>query len=406
MKISIENRKQMESSANDGVEKISVFQKLSRSNFVWFIAALLLTEVFLYYGKPLKFVHVQGTMLKDNDYVGTKINSVLSSSNKNDALILGDSTADSLCCHADIHALKVKETSETRYNHITANFGNKIFQNELGLPVNFKNLYFGGCLISDQALMLSKLLDRGNVPKIAILTVVPRPFVDTTIDTKISPVVCFFNNRHSGLEHVKNFFDLVEYGLNSVSSIFRTHSDYATVLSSWACSTFNKPLNSYVADGKAGINSNNKVSIFGREEILDSEKSANPEEWAHEVDLYKKAYVFDQKKFDYQYVQHQTMLNRLKENGITTIVLQLPLSQSNLSLLDPNVLSIWKKRLNSAANDTGATMIDLQANPQFTESDFIDGVHLKGSGGVKVWRCIIEHLKMHPERINQVKNKN
>lgn len=385
--------------------KPSLFQKIFRSNFVWFIALLLLTEAFLYYCKPLKFVHVQGAMLKDHDHVGSKISAVLANPKSNDVLTFGDSTANSLSCHADVYTCKSRDTSETRFVHLTSLYGQEIFKKEFGIPFTIQNLYFGGCLISDQAMMLSKLLERQSLPKVVFLTLVPRPFIDTTVEKKISPVICYFNTRHSGLEHVKNIKNLIEYVLNSTSNIYKTHSDYATVLSSLACSTFNKPINAYVASGKTGITSKNKVSIFGKEEAFDPQAGATKEECELEYNHYKKAYIFDQATFDYQFSQHLNMLNSLKKKGIETIVVQLPLDKTNLSLLDPKVLTMWKTSVSNAARSTDATMIDLQTDSRFDSSDFIDGIHLKGSGGVKAWQAIIEQMKKDPALITRLKSK-
>lgn len=394
-----------ENSVSDikSLQQVLFFKNIWRSHFCWIIFALLVTELFLYYGKPLKFVHVRGTMLGDQDYVGNKINAVLSKPDSSNTLLFGDSTADSLCLFADIFKFDDKETSESRYNHLQAKYGQSVFLNRLNLPLTIKNLYFGGCMMSDQSLLLEKLLERGCSPKLAVLTLVPRPFMDTTIN--VTPVHCFFQNRYVGLEQAKNFSDLFRLGLNSYSSIYRTHSDYAVILSSLACSSFNKPVSAYVANGGNGINSKNSISISGSEEPVFSEQEASAQGRQDEVEHYKKSYIYDEAKYKFQFGQFQKMLALLKSKNVTTIIVKLPLGASNLSLMKPEILSMWNKNVEEATTCAGAHLIDLQSSVKFSESDFKDSIHLKGSGGVKVWDEIVAALKMKPKLVESLKDR-
>lgn len=372
-------------------------KRLISSNFFWIVVALISTELFLYIGRPLKFVHVQGTMLKDHDYVGSKINGLLANPLNNDSLVIGDSTADSLCSYADMSAYKTALTSDSKFGYLKARLAENLLQKELAVSLNIRNLYFGGCLISDQALMLEKLLERGNHPKLVFLTLVPRPFIDPTVDPKISPVNCFFENRYKGLENVKDFQSLAEHFLNTYSNIYRTHSDYKTILSSLACSNFNRPLNAYVQNGGTGINQKNKVFLSGTEEKIDPDQSGSPQSRQEEMSYYKKAYVFNEKVFNYQYQRFTDMVKLLSSKNINFILIKLPLGKTNLNLLDPEISQIINKKIQKSANKARVPLIDLQTDSRFNEDDFKDSVHLTGAGGIKVWHAIASEMKKYPE---------
>ncbi|MBP7860883.1 hypothetical protein KA183_04315 [bacterium] len=331
-------------------------------------------------------------MLKDNDYVGLKINKLLANSNRVNSYVFGDSTADSLCSFADMSNYKVILNTVTRYDYNDAKFAQDQIGKQLELPLKIKNAYFGGCLISDQHLMLKKLLEAGNRPKVVFLTVVPRPFLDTTVEEKVSPVKCYFEHRHRNLSQVHDFVELIDYLLTSSSNIYRTRSDYATILSSLACTSFGRPLNSF-STTKIGITNKNKVSLVGDEKVIDPDKNSDEVLSKFWISHYKNAYLFDQKTYDFQISCFKEMLCLLKLQNIETIVIKLPLGEKNLALIPKETSSKWNEEINVFAHRYDAHVIDLQKDSRFSSQDFLDTVHLSGPGAIKTWLYIIDDIK-------------
>ncbi len=375
--------------------KTSALKRVLHSPFVWLLFCLILAELFLFYTKPLRLVFIRGTMLKDNDVVGAKIEHFLNNPLNANTIIVGDSTADPLCSYADMVQYKLSLNSNNRYSYFDAKYADRLFNDKLDLKMKSKNLYFGGCLVSDQELLIGKLLQAGKKPSLAIVTVVPRPFLDSTVDTSVSPVNCYFSNRHRGLERVKNFPTLVDHYLHSASNIYRTRSDYATILSCLACTTFSRPLNSGDLASK-GLNQNNTVTFLGEEDGVDPLISAKPEWIASEANHYKQSYALKNSIFNYQYKSFNHMLGELKRNNVMTLVVKLPLEKSNLDLLPPGFSTQWDKMLIESTRTNGAELIDLQRASQFSSKDFRDNVHLTGPGAIKVWALLSEHIKNDP----------
>jgi len=375
----------------------------SQSSFLWIILLLATIDIFLSVFRPLKFVYIQGTMLKDNDYVGIKINKLLTDHNQVNSYVFGDSTADSLCSFADMSHLKVKLNTVTRYSYDDAKFAQNQMQEQLGLPLKIKNAYFGGCLISDQKLMLQKLLENGARPKIIFLTVVPRPFIDTTVEENISPVKCYFEHRYRNLGQVKGFVELVDYLLATSSSIYKTRSDYFIVLSSLACSILERPLEPFGT--KTSITKKNKVSLAGDEKTIDPDRNSDEDLSKLCMSFYKNAYRFDQKTYDFQLQNFKEMLNLLKSKKITTVIVKLPLGRENLELLQKNASAKWNQDVNKLAQQFDVHIVDLQNSNKFTSKDFLDTVHMTGPGAIKTWQCIVEDIRndtmMHQKLKNQ-----
>lgn len=370
--------------------KANLFNSYLKSNFIWLFFALLLTEGLVGYFHPLKFVHVEGTVLKDHDFVGCKVNELLKDSKLTNTIVLGDSTGDGICVYPDMVKLNLPLTSYTWYYYCDAKYASHVLQERLKLPISIKNLSFSGSLMSDQTLLCNKLIQFGAKPKLAIITLVPRPFLDTTVNPKLSPIKNYFDNRFKNLSEAKNFRELFENVLISNSSIYRTRSDYATVLFSLSCNTLNRPLNSY--QKAAGITQKNKVCISGFEEKINPSICSDNKLINSDVNHYKKAYQFDPSVFDYQYQQLEHMLHILSKNEIQIVLVKLPLSKTNLGLLPKEYQDRFDLKLERSAASYQAKLLDLQNDSRFDATDFIDSVHLNANGSLKLWDILSEKM--------------
>jgi len=367
------------------------FKTILNSNFFWLASTVFLVEALICLLHPLKFVHVEGTVLKDHDFVGCKVNELLKHSKSANTIVLGDSTGDGICVYPDMVKYNLPLTSYSWYYYCDAKYASELLQNRLDLPITIKNLSYSGSLMSDQTLLCQKLLEFGAKPKIAIITLVPRPFLDTTVNPTLSPVRNYFDNRFKNAFASNNFQELFENFLMSNSSLYRTRSDYATVLFSLSCNTLNRPLNSYQT--AAGITQKNKVSISGTEEKIDPSICSAKELITRDISHYKLAYKFDWTVFDYQYQNFVQLLNILHKNEIKIVLVKLPLSKANLDLLPLQYISCFDQKLKHSATIYDAKLVDLQNDPRFNSKDFIDSVHLNASGSFKLWDILSESVK-------------
>lgn len=377
-------------------KKKSTIAALFNSNLAWLLIALLATEAVVYFARPLKMVQVEGTILKDHDHTGNRITKILQSQNQKNAIIVGDSTADGLCFYADLKAQNLELDTISHYQYLDAKTADTILQRSLNSPISMQNVTFGGCLMQDQSLMCHKLLESGLAPKIAFLTVVPRPFFDTTVDEQISPVKCYFDNRHKSIADAKDFSQLFDYFLSKISNIYRTRSDYATVLCSLACSKLDRPLNAYENKQEKGLGRRNKVSLAKSKEKIDPNISNDSEATKREVCHYTDAYKFNQNLFNRQFKEFETMVGELTAKDAVVIILKLPLEQINLSLIEPEKLTMLNKKLEQCAIEYNSSIIDFQKSPDFNKADFKDGVHLNGQGAIKFWNKLASQIDQNP----------
>lgn len=368
--------------------------RLATSTFLWILLTLCVVDIFIKEFRPLKFVHVAGLMLKDHDIVGCRVDQLLHKNSGVNTIVLGDSTADSACVYPDMCKFKVSLNSYSRYYYLDARFAQEQLRNDLKLPVSMRNLSFGGCLISDQLVMLKKLLKHGTPPKAALVMVVPRPFIDTTLDTKISPVSCYFENRFKELDKLKSLPEMAEYFLSRVSSIYRTRTDYNSVITAMACGIFNKAA---APKGHGGLNQENKVFMAGQEELINPYTKARPD-WVKQEDAhYKKAYLFNNKTYAYQYACFEEMLSILKKNSITAVLVKMPLDYDNRKLLPSGFDQEFWQDIEQSAEQKGIAFIDMERDNRFDKNDFLDNVHLNGPGSIKFWQLLSGRISKDKE---------
>lgn len=383
----------IEAKANFDVENEttfgSQFKSIFSSVFILILFLLVVFDIFLGVAKPLKLVHVAGTMFKDQDIVGCRIEQLFDKSAQFNTIILGDSTADDICVFPDVLKNGIGLNSYSRYYYLDCKVGESILKEKLSLPLALKNCSFGGSLMSDQLLFLQKLFEHGNRPKIALIMVVPRPFTDTTIDTTISPVQCYFDNRFNKAKLKAGIPDLVDTGLSTYSNIYRTRSDYATLGSAFCCSLFDCSVN---GNGQ-GISKRNKISLAGREERVNPSISARPDWISEEIIHYRKAYVYDSKTYETQLNSFDTMLGLLSEESIPTILVTMPLSEDNLKLLPVGFKSKFRKDIGGMISKHRAYFFDFQEDDLFNSPDFVDNVHLNGEGAIKFWHALSSRIQ-------------
>lgn len=111
------------------------------------------------------------------------------------------------------------------------------------------------------------------------------------------------------------------------------------------------------------------------------------------IDEYRKRYK--KLKWETYLTQMQFMvdtLNIAKERGIKVVIVSMPITEINRSLLSDLSWQTYKKSIKVVAQAKGATYIDIEGSGKFSTKDFGDTVHLHGGGGAKLLDMIAETL--------------
>jgi len=77
------------------------------------------------------------------------------------------------------------------------------------------------------------------------------------------------------------------------------------------------------------------------------------------------------------------LLSDLQKRGCSVLVVEMPTLPSNRALLPQKFWSDYQQSLSSACEKTGASLVDFSADADFQKSDYVDTVHLNDFGGLK-----------------------
>jgi hypothetical protein len=116
-------------------------------------------------------------------------------------------------------------------------------------------------------------------------------------------------------------------------------------------------------------------------------------EFADNLSEYRKRYAT--MKWDTYLSQMQFFadtLNTAQEKGIKVVVVTMPITQLNRSLLSDLSFTAYRNGVIALAKRKGATVLDFSASEGFKQSDFMDTVHLHAGGGKLLFDQIIDKL--------------
>ena len=85
-----------------------------------------------------------------------------------------------------------------------------------------------------------------------------------------------------------------------------------------------------------------------------------------------------------------------KEENIKIVIVDMPLTAVNRSLLPAVFWTSYKTGLRQACAANSAAYFDLSADPLFCASDFVDTVHLNAVGGAKLINKIADIVSQNP----------
>lgn len=112
--------------------------------------------------------------------------------------------------------------------------------------------------------------------------------------------------------------------------------------------------------------------------------------------VYHDRYLpFRQDYFENQVNSFKQLLQICREHSGPIIVLHMPLAQSNLALLEPQLIKTYAAATREACRAAGVEEIDLMTvnGKPYASSDFIDSCHLSKAGSIKFLKQFVEALK-------------
>lgn len=325
-----------------------------------------------------------------------------------DVVLLGSSQMGSAIFSAEAnHRMQVVDTTDQRQvtslKDAIAEATGKLSGQKLAPDVF--NFSMGGAMVSDHYLLANTLFNEQK-PKVVIIGVNPRDFIDNSLPAASATDSYHFLSRYADLDKLapvsyEDGFGYLDYLISRNLPIKRlqilTSADVPPPLGNKA--SFTNP------EGKGAKKENNKVvATQVLRAISGSAGDVRKGEWALPATppyLYmdnSKEYIKRYKTTKARCLPGQKayfveLLAMLKKQNIKTVVVGMPSQDCNRNLLPQSFWSEFRQFLAVNTEASGGTYIDLFDDPRFVATkDYLDTVHLNRWGGAKLVNIIAQEL--------------
>lgn len=397
-----------------------MFPKLSRTDgkFTNAISALLgstliltlgflcITDRFLAYTKPLKYLNATGFTPLDQNPLVSKLPDFLRSSDNPDILILGSSLTLVPAVRCDDHFAGRQSRYDKSYarNHINcyekAEYFRSLLESRSGREMRLRNLGVVASVFSDHELILEKALKSGKKPKMVICCTAPRDFFSNhSTNIESSPVfqaLAGLDNLTSLTTRGASLKELVSRATERLWHFYMIRADYRTVALAATSQFLHHPIDLYSAaknssanDCSASEKNQIEIGINDPGNIPDYHEPANI---LNDIEVYRNVYLpVNQPQFNTQANYLRKMLKLCQEGNIKLVVVNMPLTRENKAILPVAAMKQYKDLLQSETNRFGAVFYDADSN-DYALNDFEDSCHMNKNGGKKFYVRLADEL--------------
>jgi len=381
------------------------FRRLAGSSTVLIAACLLLFEVGVNQIQPLRYFNHTGLTTIRQNFLVSKLPEALSSPNRADVLILGSSLilVPAVRCDDELHSTRTRYDRWYTRNHISSYVKADYLQDRLadiiGKELTVSNLSVAASMVSDQYLILKKYLASGKRPGALVVSIAPRDFLDNQRKeiekTATYSILADFTCLGDLLESRPSPQELGDFVLGTISSYYKDRADYSCFFQSLASYVSGHPATNYAAARGERV-TNVQLSLFGQgESLLDG---GNPvyetvESVQTEIDHYKEMYLpINMQCFNRQTDYLDKLLSLAEKSDIPTLVIDMPLTEANLSILPETTKKEYQRMVRSVTARHECQLIVADRSRQYFDSDFEDCAHMNAKGGKKLFDQIAVKL--------------
>jgi hypothetical protein len=384
---------------------------LLRSTFLLSVVLVISFDVLFAFFRPLRFFDVTEFIPLEQNPLVFKLRNFLDNRSYNpQILMLGSSLILFPSTRTDEEMANKPHRYDSWYvrHRISADTVPQYFTKQLvsalQTPVEVCNLGVQGSIVSDQLLILRKALEWGKKPKVVILELAPRSFLD---------------NMHKQIRNTPVFQVLGDFAeapplwqdnrLNQealvtlpgfVSYFYRVKADYRSLICNLVASALNRPMNSWEAQNN--IRRAKPVSLVNPEMEWQASTSPLGPKFS-DLSMYETIYnPPDPNFFEAEKADCLNLLAQAKKAGVQVIVVDMPISSRNRLLLDKTYQGKYRQFIGYLENDQKVPVVHLSGSPVISDDDFEDSAHLNASGGKKLFAALVGAIQSCVSRQNLV----
>lgn len=262
-------------------------------------------------------------------------------------------------------------------------------------------------MMTDQLLILQKLIEKNKKPKLLVLTVAARDLIDNNCpsprNSPVARIFLFHSKNKNFLPRSFRFEDLASCwdGHTMFTELVRT--DCLRKTRSAICELTGHPENLWIAtnvDFRKNLEIQNLQkqkntappaigSTFADRPEFGRKNTANA--FSADIKDYSNRYLpFNRKLMENQFEAYLEILKSAEKANIRVVVIWIPVSKPNTDLLNVELLKEVKSRCFAAANKNNANAYDLETEVKklhgasMVIDDYYDSVHVNKAGAEKL----------------------
>lgn len=273
----------------------------------------------------------------------------------------------------------------------------------LGQGTEVFNASIPGSMASDAYLISRALFKEDDKPQLVIIGVNPRDFIDNTVTAPADTEPFQFFSRYVGLGSLSKAafidpFAYLDWTFHQYLPLKRMNSQLAE-LGSQLARIGQKEEGAHPRTLVSHLNKKRDIMQVFMGGGLDIRKGEwlipypmpygfqdNMPEYMRRYKSTKTSLYPSEKKF------FNAFLARLKDENIKVLVVNMPATLPNRSLLPDSFWHEFKTYLSSTSIKYGAEYLDLSDDFRFISTDFLDTVHLNSMGGARLFNIIADTI--------------
>ncbi len=361
---------------------------------------------------PLDKLYWTGLTGARQNVLVSKLPKIISSRDNPDVLFMGSSVCLYPAIRADDRLDRVRARWDFWYERNVIYSYSKVkylahsLSQAFNHPITAINTGIAGGMMSDQYLILKKYLASGKKPKLILLCVAPRDFLDnerTEIGkTPTHTVLGDWMSISELVEKSAKWQSIVDVALRRAFDYYAQREDYRHFFVGLTAQKLNHPVDLFSALQKPDAQSTDTNLSKQRAAFLDPKNIPvyeKPPNKLNQLKEYGQMYLpFNDAQLATQTDYFHKLLNLARKNDIGVVVINTPLPLENINLLPAAAQRKYHDALEKTCRKVDIPLLEPGLNQRYdTYKDFQDAAHMNAAGGVKFFDAVDDFVVTRPE---------
>jgi len=316
-----------------------------------------------------------------------------------DIVLMGSSLVNSACWAAD--AVSTKADVDCALHHRVYTLEQMLSDRMGGEAPRVVNVSVQGAGACDFYMMSRGLMEGQRKPRMLVIGIAPRDFVDNKMHNLGETEPFMFYQRYVNFDGevaraypnpLLKTLGEIEWGLGRLP-LRRFHSVVASHLTDDA--TVDKTRKE-AGDQLRNALSARSLTVFPGDIVVSHEMAEGC--FDNSIEYEKRFKNPNPVHFKTQLFFFEEMLRRMKEQGISVLVVDMPTLPKHRVMLPPSFWSNYQNKIGDICKRQGAEHLYLSSSDDmFDTDDFVDLVHVNWRGGAKLLSVIADEIASKPD---------